>query len=317
MKQITIGIDIGGTNTVFGIVGESGKILSKNKMSTRGHADFETYIKALSSLIRRDLSLFKENIELKGIGIGAPNGNYYRGTIEYAANLDWKGILPIADVVKKQFGVPVFVTNDANAGALGEKLYGGAKEMNHFIFITLGTGLGSGIVTNGKLLYGHDGFAGEMGHTNAISNGRLCGCGKKGCLEAYASATGIVITAKELLEDSKEDSLLRNKIEISSKDIFDAAKKSDILALKIFNYTAKILGKSLADSVAYLSPQAIFLFGGLANAGDLLLKPTKQYMEDNLLEIYKNKVKISPSQLEGNTAAILGASALVWEKILE
>jgi len=315
MKELAIGIDIGGTNTVFGLVEQSGNIVSENKMSTRGYTDFKTYIKALSILIKNELSLLKEGIVLKGIGIGAPNGNYYRGTIEHAANLDWKGILPIADVVNKQFGVPVFVTNDANAGALGEKIYGGAKGMNHFIFITLGTGLGSGIVTNGKILYGHDGFAGEIGHTNAISEGRLCGCGKKGCLETYVSATGIVKTANEFLNKKNEESILRNITEFTSKDIFNAAVKKDKIALQVFDFTAEILGKALADSIAYLSPETIFLFGGLANTGDLLIKPAKKYMEHNLLEIYKNKVEIVKSGIPGNYAAILGASALVWEEL--
>ncbi|MCF6366149.1 MAG: ROK family protein [Bacteroidales bacterium] len=315
MKEVAIGIDIGGTNTVFGIVDKSGRIIAEDKMLTKNYINFEDYIFALSTLIKKNLSKLNENYGLQGIGIGAPNGNYYNGTIEHAVNLNWKGILPLAKMIKNNFDVPVFVTNDANAGALGEKLYGGAKNMNHFIFITLGTGLGSGIVTNGKLLYGCDGFAGEIGHTNAIPDGRLCGCGKKGCLETYVSATGIVKTAYQFLKETKEKSILRNIPEFSSKDIFDAAVKKDRIALQIFDYTSEILGKSLADSVAYLSPQAIFLFGGLANAGNLLLKPAKQYMEENLLEVYKNKVNILPSQLEGNSAAVLGASALVWDEL--
>lgn len=316
MKEIVTGIDIGGTNTVFGIVDRTGNILSEHKISTKGYKNVQKYIHELSLMIKKEISLLSEDYELKGIGIGAPNGNFFRGTIEYAANLEWKGIIPIADLVKEHFDVPVFVTNDANAGALGEMLYGGAKGMNDFIFITLGTGLGSGIVTGGKLLYGHDGFAGEIGHTNVIPDGRLCGCGRKGCLETYASATGIVKTSVELLEQINEESLLRvTGFNISSENIYKAALKGDAIALKAFDFTAEILGKALADSVAYLSPEAIFMFGGLSNAGDLLLKPVKKYMEDNLLEICKNKVRILKSQLSGNNAAILGEGALVWQEL--
>ncbi len=301
---------------VFGLADKTGRIISENKMLTKGHSNFGAYIDSLSILVKKELSLLKDDFELKGIGIGAPNGNYYKGTVEHAANLEWKGILPVVDMIKEQFDVPVFITNDANAGALGEKLYGGAKNMTDFIFITLGTGLGSGIISKGKLLYGHDGFAGEIGHTNVIPGGRLCGCGRKGCLETYVSATGIVRTAVDFLKESNEDSLLRAiEDDFSSEDIYNAAVKKDRIALRVFNYTAEILGKALADSVAYVSPQAIFMFGGLANAGDLLLKPVKKYMEDNLLEIYKNKVQILPSQLSGNNAAVLGAGALVWEEI--
>ncbi len=315
MEQVTVGIDIGGTNTVFGIVNENGNVLSEIKFSTKGHKNIHQYIEKLSLSIKDALSELNKNFKLKGIGIGAPNGNFYKGTIEYAANLDWKGVIPFVKMLKENFNVPVFITNDANAGALGEKIYGGAKNINDFIFITLGTGLGSGIISNGKLLLGHDGFAGEIGHTNAIPHGRLCGCGKKGCLETYASASGLVKTAVEFLEKYEEDSLLRQIKDFSSKDIYKAALKKDRVALKVFDFTAKILGISLADSVAYLSPEVIFLFGGLANAGKLLLKPVKNYMEENLLEVYKNKVQIKMSELDGNNAAILGASALVLQQI--
>ncbi|MCD4794324.1 MAG: ROK family protein [Bacteroidales bacterium] len=314
MKEIVIGIDIGGTNTVFGIVDRVGNILSEQKLSTKGYKNVQKYVDELSSVIKKEFLLLNKEFALKGIGIGAPNGNFYKGTIEHAANLEWKGIIPIADLVKEQFDVPVLITNDANAGALGEKLYGGAKNMNDFIFITLGTGLGSGIVSNGKLIYGHDGFAGEIGHTIAVPDGRECGCGRKGCLETYASATGIVRTAKEILKQSSGNSLLRNIDlgELSSKLIYEKAKLGDELAKSVFDFTSEILGKSLADAVAYTSPEAVFLFGGLANAEDLLLKPVKDYMEKNLLSIYKNKVKILPSVLKNGQAALLGAAALIW-----
>jgi len=312
MKEIAIGIDIGGTNTVFGIIDKSGKVFSEYKFPTSGHENLQAYINELCLQIKNHLDSLGNNIQLKGIGIGAPNANFYNGTIEHAANLDWKGVLPFTDMIKQHFNIPVYITNDANAAALGEKIFGGAKEMNDFIFVTLGTGLGSGIFANGKLIYGHDGFAGELGHINAIPNGRACGCGKKGCLETYVSATGIVNNAIDILKFSKEDSLLRDINDISSKDIFEAAKKDDIIALQTFDFTANILGISLADAVAILSPEAIFLFGGLANSGDFIMKPTKEYMEDNLLEVFKNKIKILPSQLESGHAAILGASALVF-----
>ncbi len=312
MKEIAIGIDIGGTNTVFGIVDKSGKVYSEYKLPTTGHVSLQAYIDELCLQINNQLDLLGNDFQLKGIGIGAPNANFYNGTIEHAANLDWKGVLPFTDMIKEHFDIPVYITNDANAGALGEKIFGGAKEMNDFIFITLGTGLGSGIFSNGKLIYGHDGFAGELGHINAIPNGRTCGCGKKGCLETYVSATGIVNTAIEFLNKTEEESILRSIKDISSKDIYDAAIEGDNFALVIFDFTANILGIALADAVAILSPEAIFLFGGLANSGDFILTPTKEYMEDNLLEVFKNKIQVLPSQLESGHAAILGASALVF-----
>lgn len=311
-KEVAIGIDIGGTNSVFGIIDKSGNVLSENNLPTKGHSNLQEYIDKLCSLINEELDKFKNEITLTGIGIGAPNANFYNGTIEHAANLDWKGVLPFTDLVKEHFDVPVYITNDANAAALGEKIYGGAKEMDDFIFITLGTGLGSGIFANGKLIYGHDGFAGELGHINAIPGGRICGCGRRGCLETYVSATGIVNTANEFLEKTDKESLLKGISKITSKDIYDAAVKGDILALEIFDFTSYILGVALADAVAILSPEAIFLFGGLANSGDYILQPTKEYMEENLLQVFKNKIDINLSELDGGHAAILGASALVF-----
>jgi glucokinase len=250
--------------------------------------------------------------EIIGMGIGAPNGNYYTGTIDFAPNLKWEGVVHLVDLFKKHFNFPVYLTNDANAAAIGERIYGAAKGIDDFVMVTLGTGLGSGFVVNGNLVYGHDGFAGELGHTIVEKNGRTCGCGRKGCLETYASASGIVRTAKEILENSNS-SLLSDLNEITSKSIASAAIEGDQLALDIFDYTAEKLGFSLANTVAISSPKLIVLFGGLAQSGDLIIKPTKNYMEDYLLNIYKNKVDIVQSKLKASDAAILGASALVWQ----
>ncbi|MFN3665541.1 MAG: ROK family protein, partial [Sediminibacterium sp.] len=254
---------------------------------------------------------------MKGIGVGAPNGNFYTGTIEYAPNLPWKGIIPLAKLIEDKFKLPVTLTNDANAAAIGEMMYGAAKGMNDFIMITLGTGVGSGIVANGKLVYGHDGFAGELGHTIIIPEGRYHdGTGKKGSLESYASATGVRLTTIEILETSDRPSLLRSipKEELDSKKVYEAAMQGDELAKEIFEYTGKILGLALANFVMFSSPEAIVLFGGLTKAGDLILKPTRESMEDNLIQVFQNKVKILVSHLKESDAAILGASALVWEK---
>lgn len=313
MKAIKIGVDIGGTNTVFGIVDKIGNILSVNSMPTQGHKNVETFVKKLSEKIKNEISKLNFEYELKGIGIGAPNGNINKGTIEFAPNLNWGEIVPLADLIKKQFNIPVKLTNDANAAAMGEMLYGGAKNMQNFIFITLGTGLGSGIVANGKLIYGHDGFAGEMGHVTVIENGRQCGCGRKGCLETYASATGINRTVFELLANKTSESSLRNIpfSELSSKIIYDKALDGDKIAIEAFDFTAKILGKALSNAVTYFSPEAIFFFGGLANAKELLLEPVKKYMEENLMKIYKNKILILPSKIKEGDAAILGASAII------
>jgi glucokinase len=312
--DIAIGIDIGGTNTAYGIVDKEGKILYEDSIPTKGYKDINHYIDRLSDEIHSHLA---KPFELKGIGIGAPNGNYYKGTIEEAPNLEWKGTVHFADLINEKFNVPTWLTNDANAAALGEMIYGGAKSMKDFLFITLGTGVGSGIVANGELIYGHDGFAGEVGHIIVKENGRQCGCGRCGCLETYTSATGIKRTALEILADEKKESSLRKytENEIESKIIYEEAKKGDVVALRCFDITIDILGKALANSVAYTSPEAIFIFGGLAKAEDLLLKPLKQKMEEHLLMVYKNKIKILPSELDGSKAAILGASALVWKEM--
>ena len=311
--MIALGIDIGGTNTKYGFVDPAGNILNKGSISTCAKGDsVEDFIEALKEeLLPLILAHKAENIV--GIGIGAPNGNYYTGEIAFAPNLPWKGIVPLAKMIHQVFGLKTVLTNDANAAAIGEMKYGAAKNMQDFILVTLGTGLGSGFVANGQMIYGHNGFAGELGHVTAVRDGRLCGCGRKGCLERYASATGIVITAEEKLKTYAEHSVLKNSAgSITAKAIHEAALEDDKLALEVFDFTAKILGQTLADAVAITEPEAIIFFGGLANAGDILLKPVKTYMEDNLLKIYKDKVAILKSALPGDDAAILGASALVW-----
>ncbi len=317
LEPLAIGIDIGGTGTKFGIVDRVGNVLFSSEMSTRSHSEVEPFIDELYTHLA-DLIVKAGGIgRMKGIGVGAPNGNFYTGTIEYAPNLTWKGIIPLAKLIEDKFKLPVTLTNDANAAAIGEMMYGAAKGMNDFIMITLGTGVGSGIVANGKLVYGHDGFAGELGHTIIIPEGRYHdGTGKKGSLESYASATGVRLTTIEILETSDRPSLLRSipKEELDSKKVYDAAMQGDELAKEIFEYTGKILGLALANFVMFSSPEAIVLFGGLTKAGDLILKPTRESMEDNLIQVFQNKVKILVSHLKESDAAILGASALVWEK---
>lgn len=309
--KLSVGIDIGGTNTAFGLVDESGRIVARGNISTRNNSDFQDYVNQVSDGIRQLLAQ-TNGAELSGIGIGAANGNYFSGCIENAANLPWKGVVKIVETFKNQFGVPVFLTNDANAAAIGEMVYGGAKGMTDFIEITLGTGLGSGIVTGGKMLYGHDGFAGECGHVIVERGGRDCGCGRKGCLETYVSATGVVRTATELLAKRNIDSELRSipNSELTALIVSQAASHGDAIAKEVFEFTGEMLGRALADFVAITSPQAIFLFGGLAKAGEILFEPVRRSMEANMLNIFKNKTQVLPSQL-GDNAAILGASALV------
>ena len=316
VPALAIGIDIGGTGTKFGVVDRDGNVLFSGEISTKKHAEVNTFIdelyNALSSLIEKAGGIGR----MKGIGVGAPNGNYYTGTIEYAPNLPWKGVIPMSKLMESKFKLPVTLTNDANAAAIGEMMYGAAKGMKDFIMITLGTGVGSGIVANGKLIYGHDGFAGELGHTIIIPDGRMHpGTGKKGSLESYASATGVRYTALELLEGTDEKSDLRNipKDELDSKKVYEAAIKGDELARHVYEYTGRILGLALANAVMFSSPEAIVLFGGLTKAGDLILKPTREHMEANLIQVFQNKVKILISHLRESDAAILGASALVWE----
>ena len=317
MKAVAIGVDIGGTNTAIGIIDKDGNCLLDTSIPTRGYSDINIFMNVLHLKIKESISNLNEQVDLKGIGIGAPNGNFYKGTIEFAPNLEWKGIINIVEISKKLLDVPTYLTNDANAAAIGEMIYGGAKGMNDFIMITLGTGTGSGIVANGKLIYGHDGFAGEVGHVTVIENGRECGCGKKGCLETYASATGIVRTVFELLANSREESILRTISfnDLSSKKIYEAAIKGDKIANQAFEFTGMILGKCLANSIAYTSPEAIFLFGGLAQSGNLILEPTNKYMQENVLKIFQNKTKLVLSKLDGAKAAVLGSSALVWKEL--
>ncbi|MES2397464.1 MAG: ROK family protein [Bacteroidota bacterium] len=313
-QQLVAGIDIGGTNTVFGLVDSAGNILFKEAVPTAHFALPENLVAAISEHIEKYFLKFSENYELAGVGIGAPNGNYFKGTIEQAANLKWKGIIPLAGLFSDRLNCKVILTNDANAAAIGEMLFGGAKGMKDFIFITLGTGVGSGIVVNGGMVYGYDSFAGEIGHVIMFPDGRLCGCGRKGCLETYCSATAIKLTYSDLLLRNNGETDIVGKV-VDAKYIYDRAVSGDKDAIEAFNYTGDILGLALANSVAYTSPQAIFLFGGLALAGDFIFKPTIESFEKNLLNIYKNKIKILPSQLSENDAAILGAASLVWKEI--
>jgi len=318
MKQVVIGVDVGGTNTKFGLVDREGNVIVDGSIATDTYDNVVDYQKALYESIEKVIAPLKGTIEIKGVGFGAPNGNYYKGTIEYAPNLKWKGVIHFCELFKKYMNIPIVLTNDANAAAIGEGLYGGAKGMKDYIVITLGTGLGSGIVSNGELIYGFDGFAGELGHISVELHGRKCGCGKQGCLETYCSASGIKRTVFELLCDMTEESELRqyNFLELSSEMIYEAALRNDPIALKAFEYTGQILGSKLADAVAFSSPEAIFLFGGLAKSGDLIFKPTCESFEENLLPIYRNKIKILPSGLQDKNIAVLGASALIWKELL-
>ncbi|WP_343701613.1 ROK family protein [Chitinophaga sp.] len=316
-QQLAVGIDIGGTNTKFGIVDRRGNILCQDRMSTKAHEEVTMFLAELHQRLSKLIEQVGGIENIKGIGVGAPNGNYYTGNIEYAPNLRWKGIVPLANMLQDLFNLPTVLTNDANAAAIGEMTYGSARGMKDFITITLGTGVGSGIVANGQLIYGHDGFAGELGHVIVIPGGRLHpGTGAHGSLEAYASATGVTNTALELLEARPdEESLLRNhtREEIDSKMIYEAAIKGDKLAMEIYEYTGKVLGEALANFVMFSSPEAIVLFGGLTQAGDLIMRPVRHHMEKNLLPIFQNKVKLVFSELKESDAAILGASALAWE----
>ena len=315
-KPYVVGIDIGGTNTVFGIVDARGTIIASGSIKTNKFNEVEDYVNELHTELFRLLEQNNATDKIMGIGVGAPNGNYFNGTIEFAPNLPWRGVIPLAQMLTDRFGIPVSLTNDANAAAIGEMTYGAARGLKDFIMITLGTGVGSGIVVNGQLVYGHDGFAGELGHVIVRpNNGRLCGCGRTGCLEAYTSATGVARTAREFLEVRNDPSSLRQIPiqDITSKDVYDAAITGDKLALEIFDYTGKILGEAFANFIAFSSPKAIILFGGLAKAGDLILKPIKEAMDRNTLNIYKGKVKIMFSELKESDAAVLGASALGWE----
>lgn len=312
-KPYVVGIDIGGTNTVFGIVDARGSILATGSIKTQKYTEITDYVNALHEELSRLLAQENVTDQIAGIGIGAPNGNYFNGTIEFAPNLPWKGVIPLAQMVREKFNIPVTITNDANAAAIGEMTYGAARGVKDFIMITLGTGVGSGIVINGQMVYGHDGFAGELGHVIVRrGNGRLCGCGRTGCLEAYTSATGVARTAREFLELRNDESTLRQLPiqDITSKDVYDAAVSGDKLSQEIFG---TILGEAFADFIAFSSPKMIVLFGGLAKSGELIMRPIREAMEKNLLAIYKGKVKLVLSELKESDAAVLGASALGWE----
>ena len=315
-KPYVIGIDMGGTNTAFGLVDARGTVLASSSIKTAKHADINDYIAELHEAIMR---LVEENNavdKINGIGIGAPNACYYTGVIADGVNLPWPTPIPLADLITEKFGIPCVITNDANAAAIGEMTYGVARGMKDFIMITLGTGVGSGIVINGQVVYGHDGFAGELGHViMKRTNGRMCGCGRSGCLEAYCSATGVARTAREFLEIRTEDSLLRNIPidEITSKDVYDCAVQDDKLAKEIFEYTGTILGEALADFCTFSSPEAFVLFGGLTESGELIMNPVREAYEKNVMTCFKGKAKIVLSEMKESDAAVLGASALGWE----
>jgi glucokinase len=309
-KEIIVGIDIGGTSTKFGLVDDAGNILYQSSTETRFPV-FRDFLDNLEKTIRDSVKSVGD-LKIKGIGVGAPNASYYTGTIEQAVNLPWNGV-PIVKNLEEDFGVPVVVTNDANAAAMGESIYGHARDMKDFVVITLGTGLGSGIVANGELIHGHQGFAAELGHVTVYPDGRECGCGRKGCLETYVSATGIKRTVFQLLADHTIDSDLRKLSfdDLTTKMITENADRGDTIALKAFEFTGRILGIKLADTVAHLDPEAIFILGGLAQAGEYIFEPTIRHMENNLMPIYKNKIRVMPSGLENQAAPILGASSMI------
>lgn len=316
-KPYVIGVDLGGTNTVFGIVNANGEVIAENSIRTQEYPTVEAFVKAGCDCLQPIIDQVGGIDRIKAMGIGAPNGNYYHGTIEHAPNLPWKGIIPLADMFSQALGIPVALTNDANAAAIGEMIYGAAKGMKNFIVITLGTGVGSGIVINGQLVYGHDGFAGELGHVTMVrgEEGRPCGCGRKGCLESYCSATGVARTAREILAKSSEPSILRDipAEQITSRDVAIAADKGDKVAQDIFKFTGKMLGEACADFAAFSSPEAFIFFGGLTNAGHLIMDPIKATYDNCVLPIFKGKAQFLVSGLMNANAAVLGASALGWE----
>jgi glucokinase len=315
MRELTVGIDIGGTNTKYGIVDRAGNVLLQGNIPTTQYNEFHDYFDGMVSALRNGIEKLPGDSKVVGIGIGAANGNYYTGNIERATNLKWKGVLPLAKMFKEEFGIPCMLTNDANAAAVGEMIYGNAKSMKDFVVITLGTGLGSGFVCGGILLNGHHGIAGEVGHTSVNPAGRYCNCGKRGCLETYVSATGIKRTVYKLLADHLESSELREISfdNLNTKMITEAALRGDLVAQEAFEYTGRILGMKLAETVVHTDPEAIFLFGGLAQAGELIFKPTIKHMEANLMPLFRGKIKVLPSAMQNQAAPILGASSLVWD----
>lgn len=315
MQEIVAGMDIGGTTVHIGLVTEDGKVFSHACLHTREYDEPQDLADAAVEKIKAILYDMGPGYRLKGIGIGAPNGNFYRGTIEFAPNLKWFGVIPFVEMVRAKIDVPCVLSNDANAAALGEMQFGAAKNMSEFIFVTLGTGLGSGFVSNGRLIYGHDGFAGELGHVTVVPNGRLCGCGRTGCLETYCSASGLVKTYREVqLRHNPSLKQEKEPEEMTARRICEKAEAGEPEALESFALTAEMLGMALANAVAYTSPQAIFLFGGLASSGDFLFPDVRRHMENNLLNIYKGKVQVLPSGLPENDAALLGAASLIWNQ---
>lgn len=316
MIKVVAGVDIGGTNTVYGLVERTGNIVAEGNLKTTDYPEIHNFVSALAGAIT-NLMKGKSGIELAGIGIGAPNANYHRGTIELAPNLAWKGIVPIAEYVREKTKVPVVITNDAKAAAMGEMIFGGAKNMKNFIVLTLGTGLGSGIVINGEVLYGHTGFAGELGHTTIVPGGRDCGCGRQGCFETYGSASGLVRTVLNLLSEMKEESILREipPSHLSSKKIAEAAAKNDPVALEAMDYTAEMIAFGIANAVGFSSPEAVFLFGGLAQAGEVLFAPIREYVNQMVMPIYRGTVQILASGIPESNAAVLGAAALAWNEL--
>ena len=316
-KQYVVGVDVGGQTSKIGVVDARGDVLVQSVIRTDGHSDAADFVADLAAAIKELVVKADKVGQIRGIGVGAPNGNYYTGEIAFAPNLEWAAdeAVPFSRMLSEALGgIPVSLTNDANAAAVGEMTYGAAKGMKAFIMITLGTGVGSGIVINGQVVYGHDGFAGELGHTCAVRhNGRQCNCGKTGCLEAYCSAIGVARTAREWLDMTDEPSLLRELEKITSKDVYEAAKEGDALALRVFNFTGAMLGRSLADFIEFSAPEAIVLFGGLARSKEFIYEPTYKAMNENVLPLWKGKVDLLFSQLKESDAAILGASALAWE----
>lgn len=316
--KVAAGVDIGGTNSVFGLVDEQGHILVRDSILTASYPDPKDLVHKICDGLFQLLSNSKTKLELIGIGIGAPNGNYFTGTVDFAPNMGWKGVVPLVSLFEERMKVKAILTNDANAAAMGEMIFGGAKGIKDFLFITLGTGVGSGIVANGKMIYGHDGFAGEIGHVIMKTEGRKCGCGRNGCLETYCSANGIVKTYVELKIQNLNDQdafTIGDRKGVDAKYVYEQALKQEAEALEAFRITGEILGLALANSVVYTSPKLIFLFGGLTQAGDLIFEPVRNNFEKKLLNIYKNKIKILPSELKESDAAILGATSLIWENL--
>jgi len=316
-KPYVLGLDMGGTNSVLGIVDARGHVIARTSIKTQEYKDINDYVQALYDEAVKIIIPVGGMEQFRGIGAGAPNANYYTGNIEYAANLPWKSVVPFCKLMSEKFGIPCTVTNDANAAAQGEMMYGAARGMKNFIMVTLGTGVGGGVIIDGKLVYGHDGFAGELGHTkiDRSPSARLCGCGQRGCIEAYASANGMARTAKEIVSATNEPTLLRDMDvdNITSYDVFKAAEAGDAVAKRIFDYTGTLLGQKLADFVAFSAPEAIVLFGGLTKSGHWILDPVVKALNENVMPIWKDKVKVIFSDLKEADAAVLGASALAWE----